>query len=222
MIACAVFALGLASANVEAADAKAKTAKPAAKAKAKPKSKAKGKPAPEAESTLPAKRRHLGVSAAYIVGDTDAHFINDQAPQIQPFGEQSHVVKKAFAENRRVQIGDAEKAARAEKSPDRWRTVLFMLHDLPERGDSEVCFWRVLSFYRLGELERARKVRENCELPAKDSSTLNQEDARAAGTPSIEDVQRAALAQGQTPRDAGADGPSPTSAYTGPSPQRRD
>jgi hypothetical protein len=231
MMLGAALALGAAR-TAQAAPAADKTAAKATPKKAPGKkaksAKKKPEPAPAAEAT--GKRRHLGVSPAYIVGDQDtsAHYINQAAPPIQPFGENSKVVQKAFAETRRDQLVDAEKAARAEKTPDRWRTVLFMLHGLPEHDDSETCFWRVLSFYRLGELERARKVRENCELPAKDSSALNTEDARAAGTPTMDDLRRAALAQqaqpGQAPvqPDAGANTPSPTSAYSGPSPQRRD
>jgi len=99
-------------------------------------------------------------------------------------------VEKAFSETRRDQLVDAEKAARDAKSPDRWRTVLFMLRGLQERSDPEACFWRVLAFYRLGEIERARAVREICDLPAKDSATLNAEDANSAGVPTMGTVAR--------------------------------
>jgi hypothetical protein len=182
---------------------------------------------PAAEAAKPAaKRRKVGVGPAYIVGDSSAHFINDAAPKIVPFPENAKAFDKAFAENRRDQLADAEKTARAAKSPDRWRSVLFMLHGLPEHNDSETCFWRVLSFYRLGELERARKVRENCDLPAKDSSTLNAEDARVSGTPSMEDLlaANAAAAAGEpVAKDAGAaPGALTTAPYSGPTPQRRD
>jgi hypothetical protein len=197
-----------------------KSGKKAKSAKAK-------KVAPAAEAAKPApKRRKVGVSPAYIVGDTSAHFINESAPKLVPFPENEKAFTKAFAENRRDQLGDAEKTARAAKSPDRWRSVLFMLHGLPDHNDSETCFWRVLSFYRLGEIERARKIRENCDLPAKDSSTLNAEDARVSGTPSMEDVQganAAAVPGGPSPKDAGADAGTPaTTPYAGPNPQRRD
>jgi hypothetical protein len=198
--------------------------------KAKASKSKKTAPTAPAEAAKPApKHRKVGVSPAYIVGDSSAHFINESAPKIVPFPENSKAFNKAFAENRRDQLGDAEKTARAAKSPDRWRSVLFMLHGLPEHNDSETCFWRVLSFYRLGEIERARKIREGCELPAKDSSTLNAEDARVSGTPSMEDLQAAAnaadVAGGPTSKDAGAgpDAGTPASApYTGPNPQRRD
>jgi hypothetical protein len=232
-LACAALFLIAAATGREAAAATEADA-PASAPTPKPKKSrsSKVKKAPAAEDAKPApKRRKLGVSPAYIVGDTNAHFINDSAPKIVPFAENSKAVEKAFAENRNEQVADAEKAARAAKSPDRWRTVLFMLHSLPDHADSEVCFWRVLSFYRLGEIERARKVREGCELPAKDSSTLNLEDARASGTPSMEDLQEAAkaaaanaaaVAAGTMSRDAGADAGLGTAPYTGPSPQRRN
>jgi hypothetical protein len=228
MLACASFML-LTTPARGATDVAATDATTAPKAKAVKKGKAsKPKKAPPAdEAAKPAaKRRKVGVNPAYIVGDSSAHFINESAPQIVPFPENAKAYTKAFAENRRDQLVDAEKTARAAKSPDRWRSVLFMLHGLPEHNDSETCFWRVLSFYRLEELERARKIRENCDLPAKDSSTLNAEDARVSGTPSMEDVQAAnaaAATSGASPKDAGADAGTPaTSPYSGPSPQRRD
>ncbi|HTA21401.1 MAG TPA: hypothetical protein VK989_19045, partial [Polyangia bacterium] len=151
-------------------------AKPAKKSKASnPKAKAKAKkkkdaaPPSDDAGTTAARRRKIGAPPAYVVGDSDAHLINQDAPPLVPFGGEAGAVKKAFAETRRDQLADAEKAARDEKSPDRWRTVLFSIRGLPERIDPEACFWRVLSFYRLGELARARKVREGCDLPAKDS-----------------------------------------------------
>ncbi|HVZ74728.1 MAG TPA: hypothetical protein VHJ20_20235 [Polyangia bacterium] len=223
--AAVVFLAAPVRAAGEDAPPTAKTASAPAKAggtkkKSKKAKKAKSDDAPEAQASKP--RRKIGVSPTYIVGDSDAHKINENAPPIVPFGENAKTVKQAFAENRRDQLKDAEQAARAEKSPDRWRTVLFHLHGMPEHGDSETCFWRVLSFYRLGEIERARKVREGCDLPAKDSSLLNQEDARATGTPSIEDLQRAALAEqnGEAAKDAGVAPEPPTAPYSGPAPTR--
>lgn len=178
------------------------------------------------------KRRKIGASPAYVVGDSDAHLINQNAPPIVPFPEDSKAVKKAFAETRRDQLVDAEKAARDEKSPDRWRTVLFMLRGLNERIDPEACFWRVLSFYRLGEVTRARKVREGCDLLAKDSVVLNAEDATAAGIPEMgatgfEDTAPpgAAAPTGAAASDKDATKPAAPAAtpgvprYTGPGPQ---
>jgi hypothetical protein len=157
--------------------------------------KASSKKSPAAAKQEPppataAKRRRIAAVPAYVVGDTDSQMINGAAGPIVPFGKDAPAVKKAFSENRRDQLGDAEKAARAENTPDRWRTVLFSLRGLPERTDPEACFWRVLSFLRLGEIQRARSLRENCELPAKDSAVLNAEDAAASGVPEMGSVQK--------------------------------
>ena len=208
------------------------TEKPATgKPVAKKKKKAKAKPTTDA--TLDAKeaaarRRKIGAEPAYVVGDTDAHLINENAPPIVPFPQDSKAVKKAFAETRRDQLADAEKAARDDKSPDRWRTVLFALRGLNERIDPEACFWRVLSFYRLGELTRARKVREGCDLPARDSVVLNGEDAAAAGIPEMSASTREDDATDPTVPTADKTPGKPATApaapgaprYTGPSPQR--
>jgi hypothetical protein len=206
--------------------------KPVAKPVAK-KKKLKAKPKSTSDATLDSKaaaarRRKIGAEPAYVVGDTDAHLINENAPPIVPFPQDSKAVKKAFAETRRDQLVDAEKAARDDKSPDRWRTVLFALRGLNERIDPEACFWRVLSFYRLGELTRARKVREGCDLPARDSVVLNAEDAAAAGIPEMSASTRDDDATDPTVPTADKAPMKPTTApatpgtprYTGPSPQR--
>jgi hypothetical protein len=199
-----------------------KTAKTAKKKKAPP-------PPPESDEKPALANRRIGASPAYVVGDSGAHMINEAAPPIEAFPADSKAVKKAFSETRRDQLADAEKAARDAKSPDRWRTVLFMLRGLPERTDSEACFWRVLSFYRLGEIARARTLREGCDLPGKDSALLNQEDAAASGVPRMGTVARddgfgppspgATNASAEVPS---APTPIPASApYGGASPQRR-
>ena len=182
---------------------------------------------PDAAAQARLKRRRIGAPPAYVIGDSDPHLINESAPPLEAFPGDSKAVKKAFAETRRDQLVDAEKAARDATSPDRWRTVLFMLRGLPERTDPEACFWRVLSFYRLGEIQRARALRENCELPPKDSAALNAEDATASGVPQMGTV---AVDDGFGPPPGGGTktDPSPTttstpavSPYTGPSPHRR-
>ena len=209
---------------------KAKPAKkPAKKRAAKAKTKKKiAAPAGESD-TAAAQRRKIGASPAYVVGDSDAHLINQDAPPLVPFAGEASAVKKAFAETRRDQPIDAEKAARDDKSPERWRTVLFMIRGLPERIDPEACFWRVLSFYRLGELTRARTVREGCDLPAKDSVVLNAEDATAAGIPEMGANGEEDPLLGAVPPPAGtkvAEKPAPPKVspaslrYSGPSPQR--
>jgi hypothetical protein len=183
---------------------------------------------PDATEKALATRRRIGASPAYVVGDADTHLINDSAPPIEAFPTEGNAVKKAFAETRRDQLADAEKAARDTKSPDRWRTVLFMLRGLSERTDSEACFWRVLAFYRLGEIPRARTLREGCELPSKDSAVLNTEDVTASGIPQMGTVavddgfgqpQGATKAKAEVPPPPAVD---PASApYTGQSPQKR-
>ncbi len=182
--------------------------------------------ASDAAAQAKLKRRRIGATPAYVIGDSDPHLINESAPPLEAFPGDSKAVKKAFAETRRDQLVDAEKAARDATSPDRWRTVLFMLRGLPERTDPEACFWRVLSFYRLGEIQRARILRENCELPPKDSAALNAEDATASGVPKMGTV---AIDDGFGPPPSGGtkNDASPTtsetpavSPYAGPSPQR--
>jgi hypothetical protein len=198
--------------------AKGKSAKTAKKKKAAPTTDSTEKPA--------LANRRIGASAAYVVGDSDAHLINDSAPPIDAFPTEGPAVKKAFAETRRDQLADAEKSARDAKSPDRWRTVLFMLRGLPERTDPEACFWRVLSFYRLGEIPRARALRENCDLPAKDSAVLNGEDVAASGLPQMGTVPvddgfappaGATKAKAETPTPAENRAAAP---YVGPSPTK--
>jgi len=218
------------NAPAASADAKKKTGAKSAKKPAKTSAKKKKKEAAEAEATPAPKRRRIGANPAYVVGDGSAHFIDDTAPKIVAFPHDAKAVDKAFAENRRDQLVDAEKAARAEMQPDRWRTVLFMLRGLHERMDPEACFWRVLAFYRLGETDRARAVRDNCELPSKDSATLNGEDAVSTGVPAIGTVPRedqfAAAGAGGAPakpadKDKSAAPPTAEAPpYTGPSPQR--
>ena len=218
--------------RARAQDATTTTAKPTpgkvVAKKKKPKAKRKSTTDATLEAKAAAARRKIGAEPAYVVGDTDAHLINQNAPPIVPFPNEAGAVKKAFAETRRDQLVDAEKAARDEKSPDRWRTVLFALRGLPERTDPEACFWRVLSFYRLAEISRARKVREGCDLPARDSVVLNGEDATAAGIPEMSASTREDDATDPTVPTADKAPAKPATApatpgaqrYTGPSPQR--
>jgi hypothetical protein len=204
----------------------AKTAKSSKRAIRK-----KSTPQPEStEKPALAKRRRIGAGPAYVVGDTNAHMINESAPPLEAFPSDSTAVKKAFSETRRDQLVDAEKAARDAKTPDRWRTVLFMLRGLPERTDPEACFWRVLSFYRLGEEARARTLREACELPPKDTALLNEEDARASGVPQMGTIARddgfgapggATNAKTEVPATPPPPPVAASAPYTGPSPQRK-
>ncbi len=70
--------------------------------------------------------------------------------------------------------------ARATAQDDRWQTVLFHLRDLDSRADPEGCFWRLVAYYRLGQIERAKQVRRTCELPSRDEAMLEAEEAEAA------------------------------------------
>jgi hypothetical protein len=214
-----------------AADAKpSAAATPATKTvkKKKKKAAAPAQSAAEKPETLAAKRRRYGAEPVYLVGDGNAHMINQNAPKIVAFPHEAQAVEKAFSETRRDQLVDAERSAREAKTPDRWRTVLFMLRGLQERTDPEACFWRVLSFYRLGEIDRARAVRESCDLPAKDSSVLNNEDATAAGVPAMGTVARqdqfyvpaGATEPGKKDSDPSAPPAGTAPPYTGPGPQR--
>jgi hypothetical protein len=210
-----------------AAAAKPGNTKPGKKAARKKK---KDAPAPLMPAAIkePAPHRRIGASPAYVVGDSSAHFINQAAPPIEQFPSDSKAVRKAFDETRRDQLADAEKAARDGKTPDRWRSVLFALRGLPERTDPEACFWRVLAFYRLGELTRARALRESCDLTAKESGALNNEDATAAGVPEMGTVPFDD-GFGPPPGAAGTSGtagkvpvaPPPTAPYTGIGPDHR-
>jgi len=212
--------------SAKPATTKPATTKPATKPTRVSKKKQK-KGTPTADATAKElKHRRVNASPAYLVVDDNAHLINESAPHVAAFpAETKQAYEKAFAENRRGQLIDAEKAARAEKSPDRWRTVLFMLTGLNDNGDSEACFWRVLSFYRLGEIDRARAVRAVCDLPVKDSSALNAEDALVSRTPAMgtgahEDQFTATAPVAADTPDAAPAPPPPVAPYTGPSPQR--
>lgn len=108
-----------------------------------------------------------------------AGIINEDVT-LTPFPSHASAAKKALAQNRRDQLDDAEKAARAPEQAERWQTVLFHLRDLDARSDPEGCFWRLVSYYRLGQIERARSLRPACELVAKDTAIIDAEDEQAA------------------------------------------
>jgi hypothetical protein len=99
---------------------------------------------------------------------------------LTPFPSHAAAAKKALSQNRRDQLDDAERAARAPEQAERWQTVLFHLRDLDARADSEGCFWRLISYYRLGQIERARSLRPACDLAPKDGGIIEAEDEQAA------------------------------------------
>jgi hypothetical protein len=141
------------------------------------------------------------------------HAIPEGAPKITPFPTETRAVDKAFAEHRREQLAGVEQVARAAKQDDRWRTVLFELRDFDAYSDPEACFWRVLAYYRLGEVARARGLRQGCELAPRDRATLDGEDGAAASLQPAVPVQEAEARGGAEPV-------ANASPYTGPQPAR--
>jgi hypothetical protein len=143
----------------------------------------------------------------------EAPTINDNI-EITPFPSHAAAARKALAQNRREQLDDAEKAARDPRQDDRWQTVLFHLRGFDSRGDAEACFWRVIAYYRLGEIGRARKIRQSCDLSAKDEPLVEQEDVLSASLqPAAALPELAATGDrpaAPVPNPAGYDGAGPT------------
>jgi hypothetical protein len=141
------------------------------------------------------------------------HTINDDV-EITPFPSHAAAARKALSQNRRDQLDDAEKAARDPQQADRWQTVLFHLRAFDSRVDAEACFWRVVAYYRLGEIGRARTIRQNCEIAAADLPTIEKEDAQSASlqpaTALPELVAAGERAPAPVPNPAGYEGSSPT------------
>jgi hypothetical protein len=144
---------------------------------------------PSSKKVAPKSKASPGTKLTH---DTPAHPARQKAGHAQagktinedvtltPFPSHAGAAKKALAQNRRDQLDDAEKAARSPTQADRWQTVLFHLRDLDARADSEGCFWRLVAYYRLGQLDRARTLRQSCELAPKDSGVVEAEDEQAA------------------------------------------
>jgi hypothetical protein len=135
--------------------------------------------------------------------------------KVTAFPSHPDAAAKALAQNRRDLLQDAEKAAREPDQKDRWNTVLFHIREIDGRSDPEVCFWRVIAYYRLGQVARAASIRANCQLDKQEQTTLDVEYALAAN------LQPAAalpdmLAAGETP-PAPVENPA---AYGGAGPTR--
>jgi len=163
-----------APAGSDAGGAKKKARKPGGKPNSK-KSSPKSKASPDTKVTRN-KSTHLArQKSAHAQGGT----INEDVT-LTPFPSHAAAAKKALAQNRRDQLDDAEKAARSPDQAERWQTVLFHLRDLDARADAEGCFWRLVSYYRLGQVERARSLRQGCELAPKDAAIIEAEDEQAA------------------------------------------
>ena len=130
----------------------------------------------EADVQEEARRQREIIGAAGALTVAVGHEINEDA-KVTPFPSFAGHAQKALAQNRRDSLLDAEQTARADRVVDRWWTVLFHLRELDSRNDPEACFWRVVAYYRLGELARARALRGLCEPPASVQTMLDNEDA---------------------------------------------
>lgn len=168
-LACAFVLSPLAARAAKDANAPAKT-----KTASKKASKKKPPVVPEAPAARPAKLTRTLRPGALTVNV--GREINEDA-KVTPFPSFAPHAKKALAMNRRDSLVDAENAARADRQADRWWTVLFFLRELDSRNDPEACFWRVVSYYRLGELAKARGLRSACEPPPGVQAVLDNEDA---------------------------------------------
>ena len=171
-----------APAGSDGSGAKKKARKPGAKSNSK-KTSPKAKASPATKVTRSKSSTHLAsqklARAPSGKSGSKPDIINEDVT-LTPFPSHAGAAKKALAQNRRDQLEDAEKAARAPEQADRWQTVLFHLRDLDARSDSEGCFWRLVSYYRLGQIERARSLRPACELAPKDAAIIEAEDEQAA------------------------------------------
>jgi hypothetical protein len=172
LVVCAVLLAAPIATHAKEGDAPAK-AKSTQKSAQKKASKKKASPAAEKESRPTKLTRTLRPGALTVNVGRE---INEDA-HVTPFPSFAGHAKKALAQNRRDQLIDAEQAARADKLSDRWWTVLFHLRELDSRNDPEACFWRVVAYYRLGELSRARALRNMCEPPPAVQTILDNEDA---------------------------------------------
>ena len=165
----------------EVGGAKKKASKPDGKSQSQSKVK-KGSPKSKASSASKVTRSKSPALGRQKVahGQTGKGGTINEDVTLTPFPSHAGAAKKALSQNRRDQLEDAEKAARAPEQAERWQTVLFHLRDLDARSDSEGCFWRLISYYRLGQIERARSLRQGCELAAKDGGIIETEDEQAA------------------------------------------
>jgi len=166
------------------------------------------------ETVKPASTRPKLSRAARLRGAREqAHTINDNV-EITPFPSHAAAARKALSQNRRDQLDDAEKAARDPQETDRWQTVLFHLRGFDSRADAEACFWRVVAYYRLGEIGRARTIRQSCDIGAKDQPTIEKEDVQSAGLQPATALPELAAAGDRAPapvpNPAGYEGAGPT------------
>ena len=124
---------------------------------------------------MPRRQTHSHAKPSRAGKQKSASTINESV-ELTPFPSQAGATKKALAQNRRDQLEDAEKVARGAADGDRWQTVLFHLRNLDARSDSEGCFWRLVAYYRLGQIERARALRGGCGFVPKDAALIEAEE----------------------------------------------
>jgi hypothetical protein len=173
-------------ATADVGGAKMKSSKPAEKPNGRSGIRPNTKKRSPRSKASPDNRLTRNKSATLLARQKLAHAQTGKAGTINedvtltPFPSHAGAAKKALSQNRRDQLDDAERAARAPEQAERWQTVLFHLRDLDARADSEGCFWRLVSYYRLGQIERARALRPNCELAPKDGASIEAEDEQAA------------------------------------------
>lgn len=161
----------------------------------------------------PPGRTKLSRAARLRAAREQAHTINDNV-EITPFPSHAAAARKALAQNRRDQLDDAENAARAPRQDDRWQTVLFHLRGFDSRADAEACFWRVIAYYRLGEIGRARTIRQSCEIATNDQAVIEKEDVQSASLQPATALPELAAAgerpPAPVPNPAGYEGAAPT------------
>jgi hypothetical protein len=204
-----LIAASAAVSGVRAADdpsapgAKAKPEKPQTKAKtaAKPKTatnKTAAKKKPASKGARAGKGpRSTQPTAVDMIAAAGPHTVNENI-KVVAFPSHPDAAAKALAQTRRDRLEDAEKAARAPQQADRWNTVLFAIREIDGRADAEACFWRVIAYYRLGQVARAASIRSNCQLDKKEETALDTEYAMSANLQPVGALPEM-LAAGETP-----------------------
>jgi hypothetical protein len=166
----------------------------------------------------PSKHRRRANSAP----SNDSRNPSDKGTRLTALPDEQAAVYRAFAEHRQELVADAERAARAPKQEDRWQTVLYAIRDLDSHSAPAVCFWRAVAYYRMGELARARKTRQLCELAPRDMAALDQEDATAASlqpAAALPELRLAGDLDGEGQRREGSSKPvANPEPYAGPPP----
>jgi len=213
MEARAIAGAGAASGEVPKRADKTTTGKTTKAMAVKKRKKVTTKTKPTEAGKPPPGRTKLSRAARLRAAREQAHTINDNV-EITPFPSHAAAARKALAQNRRDQLDDAENAARAPRQDDRWQTVLFHLRGFDSRADAEACFWRVIAYYRLGEIGRARTIRQSCEIATNDQAVIEKEDVQSASLQPATALPELAAAgerpPAPVPNPAGYEGAAPT------------